>query len=329
MSSWLTPTLENIHSTLVVRSRSVMENQTMVTEFLLIGFHNLQSFKIPLFFLFLTLHVGTLAGNLLIIVLVSTSHNLTSPMFFFLSHLSFADMLFTANIVPNMLHIILADVSTISFTGCMVQFYFFGASAIAECLLLSVMSYDRYLAICDPLRYTAIMDSKLRLQLVIWTWLLSFMVTLITVNLICHLEFCGPNIIDHFFCDVGPLLALVCSNGASLVQLEITLFSFPLILSPLVFIIGTYTCIFLTILRISSSIGKQKAFSTCSSHLAVVCTYYGTLFTVYVVPSRGHSLNINKVLSLLYTVVTPLFNPIIYSLRNQEIRAVIDKYIGR
>ncbi|XP_075434030.1 olfactory receptor 11A1-like [Ascaphus truei] len=269
----------------------------------------------------------TLTGNLLIIVLVSTSHKLHSPIYFFLRHLSATDIFITATIVPNMLHGILEEGATISFNGCITQFYFFGVSATTESFLLAVMSYDRYLAICHPLRYTSIMDIRLQKHLVFWSWFLGFTLSLIITTQLGMLQFCGPKVIDHVFCDFDPLLYLSCTD-TSFLKLEDLVLSVPLAFSSFIFIIVTYVCIFLTILRIPSTSGRQKAFSTCSSHLSVVSLFYGTLITIYVVPSRGHSVNLNKVLSLLYLVVTPLFNPIIYSLRSQEIRAAFGKLVS-
>ncbi|XP_075434324.1 olfactory receptor 11A1-like [Ascaphus truei] len=305
-----------------------VENQTRVTEFLLLGFKDLHSLRIPVFFLFLGIYMMTLTGNLLIIVLVSTSHKLHSPMYFFLSHLSTTDILITTNIVPKMLHGILGEGATISFIGCMTQFYIFGVSAAAECLLLIVMSYDRYLAICQPLRYTSIMEIRLQYHLVFWSWVLGFTITLFIATQLGMLQFCGPNVIDHVFCDFDPLLELSCLDP-SFLKLEHVVVSVPITFFSFIFIIVTYVSIFLTILRIPSTSGRQKAFSTCSSHLTVVSLFYGTLITIYQVPSRGHTVNLNKVLSLLYLVVTPFCNPIIYSLRSQEIRAAFWKLVSK
>ncbi|XP_063305962.1 olfactory receptor 5G25-like [Pelobates fuscus] len=301
-------------------------NQTTIYEIYLRGFENIQTFKGFLFVLFLVIFMVTLIGNLLIIIAVSTSYRLQSPMFFFLGHLSFSDMLLTTNIVPNMLYLILLDGAIVSISACISQFFFYGVSATTECLLLTAMSYDRYIAICNPLHYSTVMDLRLCLYLIIWSWSLGFVITLIPLFFLRMLWFCGPNIIDHFFCDLGPLLELSCSD-TTIIKYEVFTFSSLLTIVPFIFISVTYINIFLTIMRIPSITGKQKAFSTCSSHLTVVCTYYGALFAMYVVPSRGYSLNINKVVSLMYTVVTPLFNPIIYSLRNQEIKAVLLKYL--
>ncbi|XP_063305961.1 olfactory receptor 11A1-like [Pelobates fuscus] len=271
--------------------------------------------------------LATLIGNLLIIIAVSTSYCLHSPMFFFLGHLSFSDILLTLNIVPNMLGLILQDGAIVSISECITQYVIYGASATTECLLLTAMSYDRYIAICNPLHYSTVMDLNLSLYLVISSWCLGFIVTLVPILFFNTLWFCGPYIIDHFFCDIGPLLELSCSD-ITIVKFEVFTLASVLIVVPFFFISVTYVRIFLTIMRIPSITGKKKTFSTCSSHLAVVCMYYGALFAVYVAPSRVHSMNFNKLFSLMYTVLTPLFNPIIYSLRNQEIKAVLMKYLG-
>ncbi|MEE6505891.1 hypothetical protein FKM82_007360 [Ascaphus truei] len=305
-----------------------VENQTRVTEFLLLGFRDLQSLRIPVFCLFLGIYIMTLTGNLLIIVLVSTSHKLHSPMYFFLSHLSATDIFITATIVPNMLHGIMEEGASISFNGCITQFYFFGVSATTECFFLAVMSYDRYLAICHPMRYTSIMGIRLQYHLVFWSWFLGLTISIIITTQLGMLQFCGPNVFDHIFCDLAPILELSCTD-TSFLKVEQLFISVPVTFFSFIFIIVTYVSIFLTILRIRSTSGRQKAFSTCSSHLTVVSLFYGTLITVYQVPSRGHSVNFNKVLSLLYLVVTPLFNPIIYSLRSQEIRAAFWKLVSK
>ncbi|XP_063785663.1 olfactory receptor 10A7-like [Pseudophryne corroboree] len=302
-----------------------VHNQTRIGEIFLVGFKNSHNLKNVLFTFFLFIYIATLTGNFVIIVLVAITRRLHTPMYFFLSFLSSSEIMTTTNIVPRMLSVIMKDGEVISLTACMSQFYFFSASTNSECFLLSVMSYDRYLAICHPLRYISIMDFNLKLNLVFWSWLIGFTVTIIITNLVCNLHFCGPNIIDHFFCDLAPILQLSCSE-TSMVEAQAVIFSVPVILLPFIFIIATYIFISFSIIRISSSAERQKAFSTCSSHLAIVCTYYGTLISVYLFPLKGHSPNLSKILSLLYIIVTPLLNPIIYSLRNQEIQAALKKY---
>ncbi|XP_075424059.1 olfactory receptor 10C1-like [Ascaphus truei] len=302
-------------------------NQSTVTEFLLLGITGSPfGVRIFLFVLFLVTYIVTLFGNLLIIVLVSTIGQLHSPMYLFLRNLSVCEILLTTVIVPLLLHVLLAEKSLISISGCFFQYYVMSATVVTECFLLSVMSYDRYLAICNPLRYFSLMNHKLCHQLGFLCWLAAYVMAVMTIVPICTLQFCGPNIMDRFFCDMYPLLELSCSDTKAVV-IEICVLSAPILFCPFALIISTYMCIILTILRMPSATSRQKAFSTCSSHLAIVAMYYGTLVIVYVVPSKGYSFNANKFLSLLYSVVTPLLNPIIYSLRNQEIRVALKKML--
>ncbi|OCT68862.1 hypothetical protein XELAEV_18040167mg [Xenopus laevis] len=263
----------------------------------------------------------------MIVILVSSSPCLHHPMYFFLSNLSLSDLILTTTIVPNMLYGLLRRGVSMSIAACITQFQFFGIAIMSECLLLAVMSYDRYLAICHPLQYVPLMENRQRFQLVIFCWFVSISVSFVMISLVSRLDFCGPNIIYNFFCDFAPIIQISCSEtfGLELVQ---KFLAFPITVLPLIFICLTYVHIIISILRIPSSSGRKKAFSTCSSHLAVVGTFFGSLITLYMVPSTGKTLNANKILSLLYTVITPLFNPIIYSLRNQEMRAELRKCIG-
>ncbi|KAM8972577.1 olfactory receptor 11H7-like [Pelodytes ibericus] len=301
------------------------DNHSSITEFLILGLPSFNVFKVPFFIVILLVYCLTISENCLIILLVSTCHCLRSPMYFFLGHLSLCDIILVTNIVPNLLHIIIREGTTMPFSGCFTQFFFHGVSVSTECFLLTVMSYDRYLAICDPLHYISIMNAAFQYSSVTCSWMMSFILAIITLILTYQLDFCGPNVINHFFCDFSPVLELSCSDTTAL-GIFMLLITFPMILLPFVLIIATYTCISLTIIKIPSISGRQKAFSTCSSHLAVVCTYYGSMFTIYMIPSRGHSLTINRFLSLVYIVFTPLLNPVIYSLRNQEIRASLVRY---
>ncbi|XP_075128453.1 olfactory receptor 1500-like [Leptodactylus fuscus] len=297
-------------------------NLTAVTEFFLLGFQINKSLRIFLFCLFFVIYCGTIYGNLLIITLVSTSKILHTPMYFFISQLSISDILLTTDIVPNLLHVLLNNGGTITFIGCMTQFYFLCAPEVFDCFILAVMSYDRYVAICIPLRYSTIMTSGHCVILSIACWLFGFTSILIFFLKMAELFFCGSNIIDHFYCDVVPFLELACSDTFT-IQLEIYIMGIPNIFIPTTIIVVSYTYIVRAVLRISSSTGRQKAFSTCSSHLIVVSIFYWTLFSVYMVPTKGQTVTMNKILSLLYTVFTPLVNPIIYSLRNRDIRKAI------
>ncbi|KAM4038694.1 olfactory receptor 10A7-like [Anomaloglossus baeobatrachus] len=315
---------ENVQSVL---STPGEKNKTWVNEVLLLGFRNLQGFRLVFFLFLILIYSLTICGNLLIITLVSYSKILQTPMYFFLIQLSLSDVLLTTTIVPNMLDIILNKEKVIKFINCLIQFYFFGVSECSECLLLTVMSYDRYLAICSPLRYSTAMEPVFCLHLVSFSWILSLFVMLMQVTTISMLRFCGFNIIDHFFCDLFPLLDLSCSDTL-MVQVEVILLSIPVIVLPFTFIITSYVFIISTILKIPSITDRQKVFSTCSSHLTVVSLFYGTLYSSYVLPTRGHSVNASKVIPLLYTVITPLINPIIYSLRNKDMKAALDKFLS-
>ncbi|KAM4038682.1 olfactory receptor 6B9-like [Anomaloglossus baeobatrachus] len=297
-------------------------NLTAVTEFFILGFQISQHLRFFLFCLFFLIYLVTICGNLLIITLVSTRKNLHTPMYFFISQLSISDILVITDIVPNFLNLLIYNGGTITVIDCITQFYFLCASEACECFLLSIMSYDRYVAICNPLRYSTIMTNGYCTILSISCWVFGFSIILIYIIKLGRLIFCGSNTIDHLFCDILPLLELSCSD-IFIIQLEIYFMAIPTVIIPTSFIVVSYTYIVLSVLRIPSSTGRQKAFSTCSSHLTVVSIFYWTMFSVYVVPTKGQSSTISKVLSLLYTVFTPLINPIIYSLRNKDIKKAI------
>ncbi|CAI9581144.1 unnamed protein product [Staurois parvus] len=288
----------------------------MVTEMFLVGFGNLQHINNCIFVLFLMAYVATVTGNMLIITLISTSSSLQSPMYFFLSNLSACEVFLTTTITPNMLYIVWLNGGFVSFYGCIIQYYLASSTGSAECLLLTVMAYDRHLAICNPLRYSSIMNYNTRNHLVTWAWVVGFTVMFMLIITIYHLQFCGSNTIDHFYCDLAPLLRLSTSD-TSPVDMEVIFITIFLGVITFVLIIVSYISIFSTILKISSRSGRQKTFSTCSSHLASVSMYCGSTCITYMVPSQ-QNVKINKLSSLLYTVVIPLLNPIIYSLRNQE-----------
>uniref|UniRef100_A0A8C4YB49 Olfactory receptor n=1 Tax=Gopherus evgoodei TaxID=1825980 RepID=A0A8C4YB49_9SAUR len=296
-------------------------NHTAITEFILLGFGDLPDLQILLFLLFLVIYITTLAGNILLAV---TDQHLHTPMYFFLGNLSCLETCYSSAIVPRMLAGLLTEDRTISFNGCLTQFYFVASLIATECLLLSVMSYDRYLAICNPLYYATLMSHRSYLKLAGGCWIGGFLVNSINMLSISQLIFCGPNCIDHFFCDLIPLLKLSC-NDPHLMEIVTFTFSLLFLLVPFLLTLMSYICIITTILRIPSTTGRQKSFFTCSSHLIVVSIYYATLLTVYMFPTTYFLSDFKKVLSVAYTVLTPLVNSLIYSLRNKEVQAALRK----
>ncbi|XP_005309095.2 olfactory receptor 6B1-like [Chrysemys picta bellii] len=303
-------------------------NQTTIREFILLGFGDLQGLQTPLFLLFLVIYVVTMAGNILIVALVVTDRQLHTPMYFFLGNLSCLETCYTSTILPRMLASFLTGDRTISFSGCITQLSFFVFMVTAECLLLLLMSYDRYLAICNPLHYAALMSRRVCIQILSGSWIIAFSCSTVITFMMVRLTFCGPNRIDHFFCDFTPMLKLSCSD-TSLIALVDLILSFAIILPTLLLTLTSYVCIIATILRISSTTGRQKAFSTCSSHLIVVATFYGSLIIIYMAPKAGTAGDLRKLFSVFYTVLTPLANPLIYSLRNKEVKEALKKAGGK
>ncbi|XP_039353911.1 olfactory receptor 10A4-like [Mauremys reevesii] len=299
-------------------------NQTSITEFILLGFGNLHEMQIPLFLLFLVIYIVTMAGNILIVALVVADQHLHTPMYFFLGNLSCLETCYSSTILPRMLAGLLTGDRTISFIECITQLYFFSSMASVECCLLSAMSYDRYLAICKPLYYAVLMNGSISFRLAAGSWVSGFVACTITTSWISQIIYCGPSEIDHFFCDYAPLVKLSCSD-TRLMTLVIFLFTSILTLPPFLLTLASYVCIITTIHRIPSTAGRQKAFSTCSSHLIVVTIFYGTLIIVYLLPDTDTLRDLNKVFSLFYTVLTPLANPLIYSLRNREVKEALRK----
>lgn len=299
-------------------------NGTSVAEFILLGFSDIPDMQSFLFALFLTFYLVTLAANSLLLITVSFDHSLHTPMYFFLGNLSLLEIIYTSNITPRMLVNLISADRSISFIDCMVQFYFFGSLGGTECLLLSVMSYDRYIAICNPLQYALVMNSGVCSWLAAGSWISGFLITLITVLLMTSLTFCGPNEIDHFFCDFSPLLKLICSD-TYLFEKTSFILSSSLTLVPFLLTLVSYAFILSAVLKQSTGAGSTKAISTCSTHLIVVTTFYGTLITMYVVPAAKHSVDMSKIFSIFYTIVTPVINPLIYSLRNREVREALKR----
>ncbi|XP_030042369.1 olfactory receptor 6M1-like [Microcaecilia unicolor] len=298
-------------------------NQTNVKEFILRGFTTNGGSPFALFTLFLVIYTLTLIGNITIIMLVWFNASLHKPMYVFLGNLSFVEIWYTTSTVPKMLSGLLSKINSISFNGCFIQFYFFFIFGSAECFLLTIMGYDRYLAICHPLRYNILMSPNKCCFFVSSCWIGAFLWSLFPVILISKLQFCG-NEINHFLCDPGPLLELSCERHHS-IEVFITAHIGLFVFITFFFTYISYTFIIRTILRIPSSTGRRKAFSTCASHLIVVTIFYGCAMYIYVRPSGNHLLDIDRVIAVFYTVVTPLLNPVIYTLRNKEVLEVFRK----
>ncbi|XP_075390655.1 olfactory receptor 13A1-like [Tenrec ecaudatus] len=276
-----------------------------------------------LFCLFFTLFTVALAGNGLIIAAIQCSPNLHTPMYFFLVNLAVLDMVCTSSILPKALQSLVAD-STISFGGCLSQMFFFTWSLSSELLLFTAMAYDRYLAICRPLHYGSLMSGRVCVALAAFVWSTGMFNAFLLTGLVLRLTFCGPNLIAHFFCEIPPVLRLSCSPTFLIEVLTITADMF---LSGLNFLLTmvSYGCIISSILRIRSAEGKRRAFSTCSSHLVVVTLYYSTVLYSYIRPVLGSAGLLDKAVAVLYTIVTPTLNPLIYTLRNKEFKAALKK----
>ncbi|XP_074838539.1 olfactory receptor 10A7-like [Carettochelys insculpta] len=297
------------------------KNLTLVTEFILMGLSNHRELEVPLFFIYLFIYSLTLLGNLLIII-ITLDPALHIPMYFFLRVLSFLEICYTSVTIPKMLVNFLSDDKSISYTGCAAQVFFMLFLGITECLLLATMAYDRYMAICNPLRYRIIVNRKVCLSLAILSWLGGNVLALIQAIWVFHLPFRGSNQINYFFCDIPPLIKLACSD-TSIYELQMFTITMLCNFTPFCLILVSYVVIISTILKMASAEGRQKAFSTCSSHLIVVTLYYGSSCLIYLRPKSMNTLESSKVLGLVYTTMTPILNPIIYSLRNKEVKEAL------
>ncbi|XP_040181090.1 olfactory receptor 1361-like [Rana temporaria] len=306
------------------------DNSTLITDFVLSTFSDLHNYQTALFAVFLLILVITLAGNLVIIVLTCWDSHLQSPMYFFLGNLSFVDICLSLVTVPQMLKNFLLDLKSrvILFESCMAQIYFFLTFANVEDFLLAVMAYDRYIAICDPLRYVVVMNKKIRFQLIAGCWLLSTANSILHSTLTSRLSYCRSNLINHFLCDMVPLFKLSCSD-TTINELVIFTEGFVVVSGPFLFILVSYINIILAILKIHSAEGRSKVFSTCSSHLAVVIFYFGTIMFTYFRPSSSYSLTRDRVASVMYTVLAPMLNPFIYSLRNKDVKQALQRLMAK
>ncbi|NXO49564.1 O1020 protein, partial [Aramus guarauna] len=304
------------------------ENWATVTEFVFKGFTDRLDLQVKLFVVFLLIYAITVVGNLGIIAVVWLDSQLQNPMYFFLSNLSFLDLCYSSVVTPKMLLNLSSERKTISFAGCFVQLYFYTAFVIVECYLLAVMAYDRYVAICNPLHYPVVMSQKLCVSLLAGSYAIGFFNSVVLTGFALRVSFCGPNVIDHFFCDGPPLSKLACSDTRLNEVLLLALGGFDMVATISVILIS-YSCILFTILGIDSVLGKRKAFGTCASHLVVVTIFYGTLLFMYLRPISSYSLGRDKIISVFYAVVTPMLNPFIYSLRNQEVKTTLKRAVGR
>ncbi|XP_012884153.1 PREDICTED: olfactory receptor 10A5-like [Dipodomys ordii] len=300
-------------------------NWTRVDEFILMSFSSLpKEMQLLLFLAFLAIYLVTLLGNSLIIVVTLADPMLHSPMYFFLRNLSYMEIGFNLVIVPKMLSTLLTPDTTISFLGCAAQMYFFFFFGVAECFLLATMAYDRYVAICSPLHYPVIMNHRTRAKLAVASWFPGFPVATVQTTWLFSFPFCATNRVNHFFCDSPPVLRLVCADTARF-EVYAIVGTILVVMLPCLLIVCSYARIATAILQIPSAKGKHKAFSTCSSHLLVVSLFYVSLSLTYFRPKSNNSPESKKLLSLSYTVVTPLLNPIIYSLRNNEVKNALGR----
>ncbi|XP_054443128.1 olfactory receptor 5L1-like [Pteronotus mesoamericanus] len=300
------------------------ENCTAVTEFILLGLTDAPELRVLLFMVFLLVYGVTVLGNLGMIALIRVSSRLHTPMYFFLSHLSLVDYCYSTIIVPKMLANSINENKAISFMGCMVQIYLFCAYGITEVFLLAVMAYDRFVAICSPLLYMVTMSQNLRMVLVSSCYLGGAVCSLIHLCLALEIPSYRSNVINHFFCDLPPLLSLACSDVTVNELFLYIVASFNEIIT-IVIILTSYLFILITILRMRSAEGRRKAFSTCASHLTAIIVFHGTVLFTYFQPSSGNSADTEKVAPVFYTVVIPMLNPLIYSLRNKDVKEALRK----
>ena len=303
-------------------------NDSRLLGFILVGFSDQPQLELILFGVILFLYFMTLLGNSTIILVSLLDSKLHNPMYFFLSHLSFLDLCFTSSIVPQLLVNLGSSDKSITYGGCVVQLYVFLALGSTECVLLAVMSYDRYVAVCRPLHYAFVMHPQVCSILASMAWLSGVTTTLIQSTLTLQLPFCGNRKVDHFFCEVPVLIKLACVD-TTFNQAELFVASVLFLVVPLSLIMMSYGNIAQAVLKIKSAIGRRKAFRTCSSHLMVVIIFYGTITFMYLQPAKSRSKDQGKFVSLFYTVVTPMLNPLIYTLRNKEVKAALKKFMGK
>lgn len=300
------------------------QNQSSVVEFILLGFSNFPELQEQLFGVFLVVYLVTLMGNAIIIFIIYLEQSLHVPMYLFLQNLSVVEVSFSAVIMPEMLVVLSTEKTSISFVSCFAQMYFILSFGGTECFLLGAMAYDRFAAICHPLSYPMIMNKSVFIKLVMFSWVSGIMVATVQTSWVFSFPFCGPREINHLFCETPPVLELVCAD-TFLFEIYAFTGTILIIVTPFLLILLSYIRILFAILKMPSTTGRQKAFSTCASHLTSVTLFYGTASMTYLQPKSGYSPETKKLMSLSYSLLTPLLNPVIYSLRNSEMKRALMK----
>ncbi|KAF1667657.1 hypothetical protein FQA23_0005342, partial [Aptenodytes patagonicus] len=306
----------------------VEDNDTFPSEFILLGFTNREDLQVTCFVLFLAIYVVTLIGNLGVIILIRIDSCLHTPMYFFLSHLSLLDVCYSSTIIPQTLPNFLVEKKVISFVRCATQLFSFATCATTECYMLAAMAYDRYVAICNPLLYSVVMSQRFCVGMLAGAYLAGVISSIVHTVSIFHFPFCRSKRINHFFCDGLPLLALSCSDTHVNEAIVSAVVGFNM-LSTMVFILVSYSSVLSTVLRMRSAAGCHKAFSTCAPHLVSIALYYGSSLFMYLRPGSRHSLERDKVVSMLYSIALPMLNPLIYSLRHTDMKNAMRKAKGR
>nr|XP_001096028.3 olfactory receptor 5F1-like [Macaca mulatta] len=304
------------------------KNYTSLTEFILLGLADTLELQIILFLFFLVIYTLTVLGNIGMILLIKTDSRLHTPMYFFLANLSFVDVCYSTTITPKMLADLLSEKKTIYFAGCFLQMYFFIALATTECILFGLMAYDRYVAICRPLLYSLIMSRTVCLKMAAGAFAAGLLNSMVNTSYVSSLPFCGSNVIHHFFCDSPPLFKLSCSD-THLKETIFSTFAGVNMIGALLVILTSYSYVLFSIFSMHSGEGRHRAFSTCASHLTAIILFYTTSIYTYLRPSSSYSLNRDKVASVFYTVVIPMLNPLIYSLRNKEVKKALKNVFTR
>ncbi|XP_068103987.1 olfactory receptor 287-like [Hyperolius riggenbachi] len=300
------------------------DNLTQGYKFILLGFSVMQQARVCIFFIIVVIYTITIITNIFIIALVRTERSLHKPMYFFIGGLSFLEIWYPSVTIPKLLLILVTRHNTITLAGCVSQFFFHFSLGAAENFLLAIMAYDRYVAVCIPLRYSAIMDPYLCLKLLIGSWLCGFAIVGFLSAQILNVQFCTHNVIDHYYCDFAPIIRLSCSD-TSIIETQFFALSCVVILGCFIIILISYICIIRTTVKLRSTVGRYKILSTCSSHFIVVMLFYGTTIFMFIRPAAEDVFNLNKKISVIPSIVTPLLNPVIYTLRNKQVKEAISK----